>query len=176
MATTNQGPLDVQYPVCSTWDIVLRNDDKVRGEIYTVDPVSGFIFVKDKLKELRMINVRFIKSSKKVKDASAEDTKALSASMKTVFTKRALEEREKRALRLAEETFRNTNTKASPHGQAVFDRLVKACNEVSWQEESIIVLGQIQVDPPYTADSCKPLVAGKGVSSLDRIQKIVAST
>eukprot|EP00538_Stauroneis_constricta_P009478 CAMPEP_0119556134 /NCGR_PEP_ID=MMETSP1352-20130426/8174_1 /TAXON_ID=265584 /ORGANISM="Stauroneis constricta, Strain CCMP1120" /LENGTH=179 /DNA_ID=CAMNT_0007603037 /DNA_START=361 /DNA_END=900 /DNA_ORIENTATION=- len=170
------GPLDTQYPVCSSWDIVLKNDDKVRGEIYTVDPISNFIFVKDQLSEVRMINAAFIKSSTLIKKAEQSDIQALSALAKATHSKRALEEKEKRAIRLAEESFRNNNPKASAFGQAVFDRLVKACNEVSWDGNSIIVMSQIRVDPPYGQDNCKPIKTGKGASGLDRIQKIVAST
>ena len=62
-----------------------------------------------------------------------------------------------------------------------FDRLLKACNEVIWKGESIIVLDTIKVDPPYTHDDCKLLQsagAGSGQQkqgSLDRVQKIVDS-
>lgn len=66
---------------------------------------------------------------------------------------------------------------ATPEGQAVFDRLVKACNEVVWKGESILVLGQIQVDPPYSAETCKIVVKGTKESldqaSLERVRKIV---
>lgn len=66
-------------------------------------------------------------------------------------------------------------------GQAVFDRLLKACNEVVWKGESIIVLNQVQVDPPYGLDDCKTLQQSgkkKGAleeDSLDRVKKIVSS-
>ena len=70
-------------------------------------------------------------------------------------------------------------TQASPEGQAVFDRLVKACNEVVWKGESILVLNQIQVDPPYGPEHCRTISNGKqGAlenSSLDRVKKIVAA-
>jgi hypothetical protein len=72
---------------------------------------------------------------------------------------------------------------ASPKGQACFDRLLKACNEVVWKDESIIVLNQVQVDPPYTPGTCKIVVqrnnAGYKKSledgSLERVKKIVAA-
>jgi len=69
------------------------------------------------------------------------------------------------------------HTQAPPKGQIVFDRLLKACNEVVWKNESIIVLDSIKVDPPYTHDDCKLLQpAGSGQQgSLDRVQKIVSS-
>jgi hypothetical protein len=57
----------------------------------------------------------------------------------------------------------------------MFDRLLKACNEVIWKGEAIIVLNQIQVDPPYEKDDCKLLKSASGASSLDRVQKIVGA-
>ena len=46
--------------------------------------------------------------------------------------------------------------KASPIGQAVFERLLKACGEVEWKDDttSILVLKQIQVDAPYEPSNC----------------------
>lgn len=102
------------------------------------------------------------------------------ASPLPAVNKKALEERERRALRLAEESFGHINQKATPEGQAVFDRLLKACNEVVWRDESIFVLNQIRVDPPYGKDDCKLLTTGSGTGSLnegslDRVKKIVAA-
>ena len=65
--------------------------------------------------------------------------------------------------------------KASPKGQMIFDRLWKACNEVVWKNESIIVLQSIQVDPPYEQENCKLLKGGSAQGSLERVQKIVAA-
>jgi hypothetical protein len=57
----------------------------------------------------------------------------------------------------------------------VFDRLLKACNEVVWRGESILVLNQIQVDPPYGIENCRLLSNAERQSegSLDRVKKIV---
>jgi hypothetical protein len=57
--------------------------------------------------------------------------------------------------------------------------LLKACGVVVWKEESIVVLTQIQVDPPYNSENCK-IVQRKGNNaledgSLDRVKKIVAA-
>lgn len=69
-------------------------------------------------------------------------------------------------------------TQATPEGQAVFDRLLKACNDVVWRGESILVLSQIQVDPPYTVEDCQLLPSHTGPkheASLERVKKIVAA-
>ena len=72
---------------------------------------------------------------------------------------------------------------ASPEGQAVFDRLLKACGEVVWKGDttSILVLSQIQVDEPYQPENCK-IISSTGKNSgledrsLDRVKKIVAAS
>lgn len=51
---------------------------------------------------------------------------------------------------------------ASPTGQKIFDKLLKACNEVVWKGESIVVLKEIRVDPPYTAENCVLIKGGGG--------------
>jgi Anticodon-binding domain len=54
---------------------------------------------------------------------------------------------------------------------------LKACSEASWQGESILVLHQILVDPPYGAENCKIVKRGAKESldndSLERVKKIV---
>jgi hypothetical protein len=75
-------------------------------------------------------------------------------------------------------------TQATPRGQAVFDRLLKACGEVVWKgNTSILVLNQIQVDEPYTAENCRIVRSNGGKNgggledgSLDRVKKIVTAT
>jgi hypothetical protein len=71
---------------------------------------------------------------------------------------------------------------ASPKGQLVFDKLLKACSEAVWKGESILVLNQVQVDPPYGPEQCK-IIAQRSATgkkalddgSLERIKKIVAA-
>ena len=71
---------------------------------------------------------------------------------------------------------------ASPEGQEVFDRLLKACNEVVWKGEAILVLNQIQVDPPYAPENCRMISSSNNKagalenSSLERVKKIVAAS
>uniref|UniRef100_A0A6U6HBK7 AD domain-containing protein n=1 Tax=Odontella aurita TaxID=265563 RepID=A0A6U6HBK7_9STRA len=112
---------------------------------------------------------------------TAAEIESLSVPLPSV-SRRALEERERRALKLAEESLSHINRKASPAGQAVFDRLLKACNEVSWKGTSIIVLHQIRVDPPYGAGDCRMIRASESEAaarlhegSLERVKKIVAA-
>ena len=62
----------------------------------------------------------------------------------------------------------------------MFDRLLKACNEVVWSGESILVLNQIVVNPPYGKDNCQLLKSAGGdgtlnANSLERVKRIVGA-
>jgi hypothetical protein len=67
---------------------------------------------------------------------------------------------------------------ATPEGQAVFYTLLKACFEVVWKGESIVVLREVQVDPPYGPENCKLTNVSKTdaniEASLERVKRIVA--
>ena len=64
---------------------------------------------------------------------------------------------------------------ASPEGQIIFDKLLKACNEVSLDGQSILVLNHIRVDPPYHPENCTLVDRSGGLDehSLERVKKIV---
>jgi hypothetical protein len=104
-------PLDVQYPVSSTWELTLENNETFQGEVYCTDPISQLVVLQDQLSDIRMVSVSSIQSAKQLKEASGEDT--ITAGGNLVHTKKALEEREKRAIRLAQESFRHINPKVS---------------------------------------------------------------
>jgi hypothetical protein len=66
-------------------------------------------------------------------------------------------------------------------GQAVFDKLLKACGEVVWTDQTtILVNGNIRVEEPYEPGN-ERFVAANGNKntlddgSLDRVKKIVAA-
>ena len=101
-------PLYIQYPVSSSWEFTLTNDDKVQGEVYCTDQVSQMVVLQDQLRDIRMISVAGIRESKQLKEASDDPVAAPS---NPVHAKKALEERERRAIRLAEESFKHINPK-----------------------------------------------------------------
>ena len=171
--SSSQQPLHSRYPIKSTWELTLQNGETVSGEVYCTDPSSNVVVLQDQLGGIHMVTVSSITESKQLEEAPNDAT---ISSTNVTHVKKILEEREKRAIKLAQENLRNINPKASPKGQAVFDRLLKACNEVVWKGESIIVMNQIQVDPPYSQETCSKLPSSTSAGgSLDRVQKIVAA-
>jgi protein LSM12 len=228
MATTNgrdassktgQRLADV-YPVNTLFEMTLSNDEVVTGRIYCTDEFSQSVVIQKPLahttlaSELRIIHAASIRqATKQDEPVGALDSSVPLSKPLPKIQKKTLEERERKAYRQAEESFRHINQKvrfvhnhvamtdslvlvlftsieltiffpylrkASPRGQACFDRLLKACNEVVWKDESILVLNQIQVDPPYTAESCTIIQRNSSKKtledgSLERVRKIVAA-
>ncbi|KAG7362777.1 anticodon-binding domain containing protein [Nitzschia inconspicua] len=172
---TSQAALCSKYPISSQWELTLKNGEVVKGEIYCTDPVADVVVLRDPLKDVRMIAASSINASKQMSEASPDAQQKQSVNDNMIHSKRALEEREKRAIRIAQDSLKHLNPKATTKGQAVFDRLLKACKDVSWKGESIIVLDSIQVDPPYAQENCKLLQEGSGKGSLERVQKIVSA-
>mmetsp|Transcript_49408 Transcript_49408/g.97731 ORF Transcript_49408/g.97731 Transcript_49408/m.97731 type:complete len:186 (+) Transcript_49408:210-767(+) len=164
-----------RFPITSTWEFTLQGGEVVKGQVYCTDPVSSIVVLQDPtVNDIRMVSVSSIQQSKLIQEATKSQLDP--APTEIPHTKKILEEREKRAIKLAQESLRHLNPKASPKGQMIFDRLLKACNEVVWtKNESIIVLQSIQVDPPYEQENCKLLKGGSAQGSLERVQKIVAA-
>jgi len=198
----NNNSLASTYPVNTLMELKLApSGNTVRGLIYCTDEISNSIVIKRALahttlsSEITVINAASVTERKNI----AADAKAgggdggeggdsvvkelagvgsldeLKALPLPNVSKKALEERERRAIRLAEESFSHINQRASPEGQKIFDKLLKACNEVVWKGESILVLKEIRVDPPYNPDNCSLINTRGGLDqhSLERVKKIV---
>jgi len=192
-------PLSTAYPVNTLMELKLKggsppNTTTLRGLIYCTDEVSNSIVLKKSLvhttlsSEITVVNADCVLEKKSLDDdlvdeveakelAGVSDLDELKLPLPNV-SRKALEERERRAVRLAEESFSHVNQKATPEGQKIFDKLLKACNEVVWKGESILVLKEIRVDPPYTPENCTLInvaggSSGLNVHSLERVKKIV---
>jgi len=103
---------------------------------------------------------------------AASKIATLSVLSPPAINRKDLEDRERRAIKLAIESFGHINQTATLEGQQIFDRLVKACNEVVWKGDSIVVLNQVRVDPPYRSEDCKVVDKAMG-GNLERVKRIV---
>ena len=104
-----------KYPISSHWEFTLTNGETVKGEVYCTDPFADLVVLQDQLNDIRMVAVSGISESRLVKEASPEALQlaASSSSNNIVHAKKALEEREKRAIRLAQEGLKHLNPKVS---------------------------------------------------------------
>jgi len=125
-------PLYLQYPANSSWEMSLSTGEIVTGTVYCTDEVSNTVFLQKNLThttlatELRVVHVSQITGSKSMPAVEGGDNDGSSTSVPLPkVQKKALEEREKRAIRMAEESFRHINEKV---------RLMRKKNEkfISW--------------------------------------------
>jgi hypothetical protein len=107
----NQAPLYSKYPISSQWEFTLMNGDVVKGEIYCTDPVADVVVVQDALRDVRIIATASISASKQVSEASVNVQPKLPSTESLLHSKKALEEREKRAIRLAQDSLKHLNPK-----------------------------------------------------------------
>jgi len=179
---------------------VKPSNEKLTGLVYCTDDISNTIVLKKSVNyttlssDIWVLNANSVSEKKIiVKEAPTEnkvngsdagcgnDDVAVELAMPLLNVSReSIEKREKRAIMLAEDSFKHINQKASPEGQVVFDRLLKACNEVVWSGESILVLNQISVDPPYGSEDCRLIQSAGGdvalnEGSLERVKRIVGA-
>lgn len=113
---TNQ-PLYLQYPVNSLWEITLSTGETVSGTVYCTDEVSNTVFLQKNLThttlatELRVVHASQIARSKSLPPEQGGGDQSSQSAPLPKIQKKALEEREKKAIRMAEESFRHINEK-----------------------------------------------------------------
>lgn len=114
--------LSVRYPVNSTWEFTLPNDETVTGTVYCTDEVSQTVVIQKSLVhttlafEVRMVQAASIKKEKLITSSTENSTNSSDSSLSTplpVVQKKVLEERERRGIKLAEEGFRHINENVS---------------------------------------------------------------
>lgn len=134
----NNEPLHARYPVLSSWQFVLSNvKEPVSGVVYCTDetsqtliliPSSSLVEAQQQSSsslsssstslatstttEIRILNANCIIESTKIGDPNPNDVESLSLPT-TPILKKTLEDRERRAMRQAEEVFRHINEKVS---------------------------------------------------------------
>lgn len=87
------------------------------GTVYCTDEVSNTVFIQKNLThttlatELRVLHAAQIARSKSVAPPEGDDGESSALGSLPKVQKKALEEREKRAIRMAEESFRHINEK-----------------------------------------------------------------
>lgn len=120
--------LAATYPVNTLMELKLSpHGATVRGLIYCTDEISNSIVVKKSLvhttlsSEITVINADSVVEKKVITDPSDEDARELAgvrdaSELKVPLpnvSRKALEERERRAIRLAEESFSHVNQRVS---------------------------------------------------------------
>ena len=125
-SSSPQQPLYIKYPISSQWEFKLNNGETVQGEIYCTDQVADLIILQDSTNnDIRMISVTSIiiggetqqitennnGSDIEEDDAIEKVATATTKKVDIVHSKKVLDEREKRAIRLAQESLKHLNPK-----------------------------------------------------------------
>jgi hypothetical protein len=108
-----------RFPVNSIQEITLTSGESVSGRVYCTDEMSGSIVLQKALvhttlaSEIRIISVDYITKSVELKEEDyAGHVKPIPLNNALPkIQKKALEDRERRAIRLAEESLRHINDK-----------------------------------------------------------------
>ena len=111
-SSQQQKPLFMKYPISSQWEFTLKSGETVKGEVYCTDPVADLVVLQDSMNDIRMISVSCIDGESRDDDDAATNSGENTIEKKpetTVHSKKALEEREKRAIRLAQESLKHIN-------------------------------------------------------------------
>ena len=106
---SSQQPLYAKYPISSQWEFTLKDGQSIKGEIYCTDPVADLVILQDSQNDIRMISVSSIDAASR--DEANEDTTIEQKKVEAVHAKKAMEEREKRAIRMAQESLKHLNPK-----------------------------------------------------------------
>lgn len=101
-----------RFPITSTWEFTLQGGEIVKGQVYCTDPISSIVVLQDPaLNDIRMVSVSSIQESKLIQEATKSQLEPTPTEIP--HTKKMLEEREKRAIKLAQESLRHLNPKVS---------------------------------------------------------------
>ena len=102
-------PLYEKYPISSSWEFTLKNGQSVKGEVYCTDPVADLVILQDSQNDIRMVSVSSIDAA--TRDEASEDSSIELKKVEAVHFKKVLDEREKRAIRMAQEKIKQFNPK-----------------------------------------------------------------
>jgi hypothetical protein len=115
-ATPSTASLEARYPVNTSWEFVLQSQETVDGRIYCTDDMSQTVVLQTALShtvlatEIRLIHAAHIVRATQQKTEDVTEGIPLSAPLPKI-QKKVLEEREKKALKMAEESLRHINEK-----------------------------------------------------------------
>lgn len=181
---TNPESLEVGALVRAT---VKPDDEECEGVVYTVDPVTKTLVLYSRIDETEECAIRLIPKH------SISKLEVLSTSLSFIVVTpsigepteerakfgspqpiddKELEKRERSAVEATERAIAELNPNAPKPGQAVFNTFAKTM-DCTWNANAVVVLDQVQIDPPYEPENCQSLDGDQ--AALDRIRRILAN-
>jgi protein LSM12 len=106
-----------RYPVNTLWEMTLESGEVVSGRVYCTDEFSQSVVLQKQLvhttlaSQLHVVNASAVTNATRLAEEDGEDKGIPLSRPLPKIHKKALEERERKALRQAEESFRHINQK-----------------------------------------------------------------
>lgn len=125
-ASTTASRLETRFPVNTSWELVLKSQETVQGRIYCTDEMSQTIVLQTDLThtvlatEIRMIHATHIVQAMQQKKSDTKDNEHPLSTPLPKIQKKVLEEREKKSLKMVEESLRHINEKVRQFGIQLF--------------------------------------------------------
>ena len=106
--------LSEQYPVHSSWELTLSPTGIVKGRVYTTDQSSGcIVLLTGENNTMHLIQAQHVVQAKQQRGTPVVDMPPLP----TKTSRKALEDRERKAIKLAEESLRHVNEQVNIRGR-----------------------------------------------------------
>ena len=150
-----------------TVSITTTFGETIKGEIFTFDSVTNCVtlsFPAEPTKRTyRIINTNFIENIQLV----SLPTQPVDVSVPEINLDkiRAIEHKN---LKNAEKEIEKIGVGVSKEAQEIFNALSRTY-PCAWEGKNIIVMGEVRIEPPYTAASC----SGNQKSSLQRVKRVI---
>eukprot|EP00903_Cladosiphon_okamuranus_P010148 g9609.t1 len=136
------------------------------GVVYTQDTVTNTITIKQDIPNTRTHSTILVFNRAHVEIDVVPGAVAVDESVALPnISERELERKEQKALVERTKAWAQINQRASSEGQAIFDLFTKTL-DCEWSDQSIVILGSVRIDPPYTDKYCRSLDGDK--PGLDR--------
>ena len=146
-------------------------DQEVEGEVLAFDSATRMLILKSEatsarpsLNNINMLNLSYVSDVKVKKNRENSEKLPELLSLNTArLNGRAKEMTDKKRKLVAA-----LKAGVSPEGQRLFVAINKTLDEISWDKEDIVVMRNVRISPPYTADSVRGDTA-----AVNHVRKIV---
>ncbi|XP_050388616.1 protein LSM12 [Patella vulgata] len=158
------------FNIGSKVSLTTCHNTEVNGEVIAFDIASRVLALKvpaasgkHNLFDVRLINLQLVSNIQVTQEAPDVEPPQLTTLNMARINSRMRQTREQKRRQLE-----YVGENVSPEGQNLFYAIVKTINEVKWDQQTIVVMDEVSIEPPYRLEDCK----GKG-QMLDHVKKIV---
>jgi len=144
--------------------VKLTSGGTVKGMLFCIDPVTNAMVVKHEDNRFTLVNPLSISSVEGDTSTPMPNLVAMGVSISN------MEKKEDLALAAAEKNLESINNDVSPLEQNLYDKLSSIFAKTRWEGNSIVILENIIIDPPYH----QAVIQGGDNSQLSFVQKVLA--